>query len=117
MALDDCTHGSVIRVSDMVHSNPLSNDEHTIHEIHDILLSYYELARKRFVDNVRMQVADYFLVTGPDTPLKLFSPRFVAAMSNEQLEDVAGEDGRTRQQRANLEREAKVLENARGILQ
>ena len=31
---------------------PLSKMEHTVRDIHDILLSYYKLARKRFVDNV-----------------------------------------------------------------
>ena len=40
-----------------------------------------------------MQVADYFLVTGSDTPLTLFSPKFVAGMTfGTTKEDVAGED-------------------------
>lgn len=46
-----------------------SNLEHTVCDLHDILRSYYKVARKRFVDNVCMQAADYHLVTGPDTPI------------------------------------------------
>lgn len=117
MTLSDSKHGSVIRVSDFIHSHPMGNNEHIVQEIHDILLSYYKLARKRFVDNMRMQVADYFLVTGPDTALKLFSPAFVTAVTSEQLETVAGEDPTVRRQRTGLEKGIELLQKARGILQ
>ena len=90
-SFSDCSHGSVVRVEDLVQNHPLGNDDHIILEMHDILKSYYKLSRKRFVDNVRMQVVDHFLVTGPDTPMKLLSPKFAAAMTSQQLEDVAGE--------------------------
>ncbi|CAH0019345.1 unnamed protein product, partial [Clonostachys rhizophaga] len=46
--------GPVVRLDDIVQTHPLSNNEQVVQEIHDILKSYYELARKRFVDNVRM---------------------------------------------------------------
>ena len=85
-------------------------------EVHDILRSYYELARGRFVDNVRMQVCDHFLVTGPETPLALFSPTLVAAMSDDQLEEVAGEDPRVKAKRATLEKTIDQLENGKKIL-
>ena len=39
-----------------------------------------------------MQAADYFLVTGHDAPMRVFSPRFVSELTNEQLEAIAGED-------------------------
>ena len=47
-----------------------SNLKHTVDDLHDILHSYYKVARKRFVDIVCMQAADYFLVTGHDAPIK-----------------------------------------------
>lgn len=95
----------MVKLADISQSHPLSNTDHVVVEIHDILRSYYKVARKRFVDCVRMQVADFLLITGPDTPLSIFSPEFVVAMSPEQLEEVAGEDARTKRQRNQLERE------------
>jgi hypothetical protein len=103
-------------MSDIVENHPLSNTDHAIQEIHDILKSYYKVARKRFVDSVRMQVADYFLVTGSDTPLTLFSSTFVTSMSPEQLEEVAGEDVTVKRRRAHLEKEIKQLQEGRRIL-
>ncbi len=117
MSFSDCSHGSVVRVQDVVQHHPPSNTEHVIQEIHDILLSYYELARNRFVDNMRMQVTDYFLVAGPDTPLKIFTPAFVTSMNGEQLEDVAGEDTAVRRKRTDLSNYIKLLESAKKILQ
>ena len=81
----------------------MGNDEHIVQEIHDILLAYYKLALKRFIDDVRMHVADYHLIVGPDTPLKLFSPKLVTSLTSEQLEDVAGEDTLTKRRRQELD--------------
>lgn len=94
----------------------MSNMEHTIQDIHDILKAYYKVARKRFVDNVCMQASDHYLVTGPDTPLKLFSATFVSGLSGEQLEDIAGEDVATRRRRKGLKREIAELTAGRKIL-
>ena len=109
-------YGDVVRFTDIMQNNPLSNSTHTVREIHDILRSYYKVARKRFVDCVRMQVSDFFLVTGPDTPLTLFSPNFIAAMLPEQLEDVASEEPKVKNQRAKLEKAIKQLEEGNRIL-
>lgn len=78
---------------------PSSNTEHAVRDIHDILRSYYKVARKRFVDNVCIQGTDYHLITGPDIPLRVFSPQFVVELSAERLEAVAGEDTTSIQQR------------------
>ena len=94
----------------------LSNLEHTVCDLHDILKSYYKVARKRFVDNVCMQAADFHLVTGPDTPIRVFSPKFVSKLSPEQLETIAGEDISRKRKRAELEREIKSLEKAKKFL-
>ena len=93
-----------------------SNLEHTVCDLHDILKSYYKVARKRFVDSVCMQAADFHLVTGPDTPVRVFSPKFVSKLSTEQLETIAGEDISRKRKRAELEREIKSLEKARKFL-
>lgn len=67
----------------------MSNANHAIQDLHDILHSYYKVARQRFVDSLRMQAANCYLTTGPSTSLKLLSPAFVAEMTPEQMEDVA----------------------------
>ncbi len=94
----------------------ISNLDHTVRDIHDILKSYYKVARKRFVDNVCMQGTDFHMITGPDTPLRLFSPEFVVELSAEQLEAVAGEDATSVQQRKSVEKEIESLTEGRKIL-
>ena len=51
----------------------MSNDDHTIQDLHDTLKPYYKVARKRFVDAVCLQVVDHFLVSGEasQSPLDL----------------------------------------------
>lgn len=93
-----------------------SNLEHTVCDLHDILKSYYKVARKRFVDNVCMQSADFHLVTGPDTPVRVFSPKFVSKLTPEQLESIAGEGPSRKRKRAELERKIESLKKARKIL-
>jgi len=106
----------VVRVDDIVHNHPMSNTEHIVIEMHDILKSYYKVARKRFVDNLCMQAADYHLVTGPDSPLRLFSPQFVSELSEEQLSEIAGEDAALKRRRAVLNKAIKNLEEGKKIL-
>ncbi|CAG9945405.1 unnamed protein product [Clonostachys rosea f. rosea IK726] len=109
-------YGSVVRLDDIVQTHPLSSNEQVVQEIHDILKSYYELSRKRFVDNVRMQAVDHFLVTGPNTPLKLFTPRFATGLSPAQLDEVVGEEQNAKRQRARLEKEIGLLKECVAIL-
>lgn len=111
---DDGTE--VVALHDIGHTFNVSNLEHTIQDLHDILRSYYKVARKRFVDNICMQGADHHLVTGPDTPIKVFSPAFVADLSAEQLEVIAGEDVSTKRKRAELTREIANLEKGKKVL-
>ena len=93
----------------------MSNTEHTVFEVHDILKAYYKVAKKRFVDNVCMH-ADFILVTGPNNPLKILSPQFVSSLSDEQLEEIAGEDIGLRRKRTALDKEVKDLEIGKKIL-
>ncbi len=112
----DCSHGEVVKLDDIIQNHPMSNDDHAIRGLHDILQSYYKVARKRFVDPLRMQAADFQLTTGPCTSLKLFSPVFVAEMTPTQLEKVAGEDLTLKRRRIQLEKESKNLEDSKRIL-
>ena len=111
------TEGSkVVRLASVMETYNASNLEHTVQDLHDILKSYYKVARKRFVDNICMQGADYHLVTGPDAPIKVFSPAFVADLTSEQLESIAGEDISTRRKRAALKHEIQNLEKGKKVL-
>ncbi|CAH0022625.1 unnamed protein product [Clonostachys rhizophaga] len=109
-------YGDMVRLDDVVSQHPLQNGEQMIQEIHDILKSYYLLSRKRFIDNVRMQVADDLLVTGPNTPLKIFSSEFVSEMTDEELDDVAGEDPNVRRNRDAVQEKINLLRKALKIL-
>ncbi|KAF2230737.1 dynamin GTPase [Viridothelium virens] len=114
---NDCKHGKVVRFEDITTAEPpMSNTQHTVRELHDILFSYYKVARKRFVDNVCMQAVDHHLISGLESPLQLFSSDFVTDLSEEELEDIAGEDEGLKRQRKQLEKEIKDLEAGRKIL-
>ncbi|PGG96549.1 hypothetical protein GX51_07782 [Blastomyces parvus] len=112
----DCSHGTVVRFRDIVHQNHMSNVEHTVHDLHDTLKPYYKVAQKRFVDSVCMQAVDYHLITGPQTPLKQFSPAFVQGLSAEQLGEITGEDPKLKRKRVQLRKEISELEAGRKIL-
>jgi hypothetical protein len=113
--LSNYNYEKVLKIDDIVDQQNMSNSEHTILEIHDILESYYKVACKRFVDNVRMQVCDFHLVTGPETPLSLFSPTFVAKLSADELEEIASESVAVKSKRAHLEKEIAQLTEAMSI--
>ncbi|OQE03259.1 hypothetical protein PENSOL_c001G05377 [Penicillium solitum] len=95
---------------------PMSNTERTVRYIHDILAAYYEVASKRFVDNICMQATGYCLLTGPRKPLGLFSPQFVANLTEEQLMEIAGENAALSRRRAQLKKGIQGLETGRKII-
>ncbi|PSN58650.1 hypothetical protein BS50DRAFT_64793 [Corynespora cassiicola Philippines] len=94
----------------------ISNLKHTVQDIHDILKAYYTVARKRFVDNVCMQATDYHLVSGPETPLKVFSPSLISNLTSNQLETIAGEDMNSIQRRKELYKEIESLRDGINVL-
>lgn len=108
--------GAVIYVNSAIHVSKGSNTEHTIQDLHDILKSYYKVARKRFVDVLCMQAADYYPVTGPHAPARVFTPAFVSELTDEELEQIAGEDMASKKTREKLQREIGNLENGKKIL-
>ena len=93
-----------------------SNAEHAQEDIHDILKSYYKVARKRFVDNVYLQAVDQFLLSGPKSPLAVFSERWVVMLEKEKLEEIAGESRVTREKREALRKKIEDLEEAIKIM-
>ena len=84
--------------------------------LHDLLHAYYKVARKRFVDYLCMQVADYHLVNGPESPLLVFDPSFVGKLSPEKLRLIAGEQETIRWKRDCLKQEIEKFEKAKKIL-
>jgi hypothetical protein len=93
-----------------------SNAEQVKEDIHDILQSYYKVARKRFVDNVCRTVIEYFLLDGNKSPLKILNPELIAGMSETQLDMIAGEDATTKRERERLVSEIRGLEEAMKVL-
>lgn len=93
-----------------------SNGEQVCDDILDVLVSYYEVSRKRFVDVVCQQVIVHLLVRSKDGPLNLFGPELVMSLTSEQLDTIAGEDDDSKQGRQQLEREIANLEAAIKVL-
>ncbi|KAK4862607.1 hypothetical protein LT330_002740 [Penicillium expansum] len=116
VTMHDGSSQDCYQISDLVQVHDMSNSEQTVEDIHDILKSYYKVARKRFVDNVCMQAADFHLVTGPEAPMNIFSPSWVYCLTDEQLEHIAGEELSIRRKRHRLQKETKDLEAGRKIL-
>ncbi|KAL3436880.1 P-loop containing nucleoside triphosphate hydrolase protein [Aspergillus tetrazonus] len=92
------------------------NRQQVCEDILDTLMSYYKVARKRFVDIVCQQVIQYFLLETDDGPLRIFSPDLVMSLGTEELEMVAGEDAESKRRRDILKREIENLEAALKIL-
>lgn len=109
-------YGPVVRFDDIISNRSMSNVEHVVQDLQDILQSYYKVARKRFVDTVCMQGTEYHIISGSRTPLKLFSPAFVGTMNAEQLAEVAGEDAAVVRRRTRLKKEIEDLEKGKKIL-
>ncbi len=89
-----------------------SNAEHVREDIHDTLEAYYEVAHKRFVDNVFHQAVHYSLLSGTDSPLQLFSGQWVIQLQAEKLAAIAGESRLTRDRREKLKKKIQDLEGA-----
>lgn len=106
----------VTKKDSIVQSVQMGNIQHTVEDIHAILKSYYKVARKRFVDVVCMQAADHILVTGPDSPLRLFTPSYVHHLSLDSLRLVAGEEVISKRTRKTLEDEIESLKAGKKVL-
>ena len=94
----------------------MSNDEHIIQDIHDILESYYKVSRETFVDNICKQTANHYLLHCEKSPLALFSPDYVGKLSVLELEEIAGEAPGLEISRPQFNQEASNLTEAMKIL-
>ncbi|KAK7750309.1 hypothetical protein SLS62_007716 [Diatrype stigma] len=110
--------GVFVTWSQLKNSLPLnkSNAQHVREYMHDVLKSYYKVARKRFVDVVRQQAVDYFLLRGPGSPLRIFTTELVLGLNADQLDMIAAEDAPVRDQRERLAREIESFEEALKVL-
>ena len=113
----DVAGNEVVKIGDVTNIQHMSNAQHIMREISDTLGVYYRVARKRFLDNVRMQVVDRLLLKGPESPLKIFSPGWVAGLDAGTLETIAGEEPIMRRRRHDLAQRIKRLEEGKKILQ
>lgn len=95
----------------------MSNDDHTIQDLHDTLKSYYKVARKRFVDAVCLQAVDHFLVSGKISPLWILSPYFIGKMLDAELHQIAGDEDENIRRRNMLEIELCSLKAEEKILE
>ncbi|KAL2136255.1 hypothetical protein VTI74DRAFT_4688 [Chaetomium olivicolor] len=94
----------------------MSNLDDIVEKLHDDLASYYDIARKRFVDNVLNQAVNYHLLFGPSTPLGLFSQDWVMQLNADQLKIIAGDSPSVVERREMLERKIDDLRKAKDIL-
>jgi hypothetical protein len=107
----------VINLSDVADAvTNKSNAAHATETIHDTLEAYYKVAYKRFVDNVFSQAVNYRLLSGPESPLRLFSEQWVLSLDAKKLFLVAGESRFTRERRERLKNEIQNLKVAMEIL-
>ncbi|SMY28870.1 unnamed protein product [Zymoseptoria tritici ST99CH_1A5] len=108
---------AVVQMKDLEsHVKNMSNDEHVINDIHDILKSYYKVSRKTFVDNICKQAASHYLLHCETSPLALFSPVWVSELSATELEEIAGEAPGLKRMRIQLAKEVDSLREAMKIL-
>jgi hypothetical protein len=89
----------------------LSNEDQAVNDIHDILKSYYQVAMKRFMDNVVLQVVERIYL-GDDGPVKAVSPEYVGTLSETDLSDIAAESYATSSARMDIGYRLERLEKA-----
>ncbi|KAF2023591.1 dynamin GTPase [Setomelanomma holmii] len=116
-AFHNGNHGMVVRLEQASQSVRLmSNEQHVVQDIHDILKSYYKVCRKTFVGSVCRQSVIHYLLECDECPLALFSPMFVSQLSADALEELAGEAPGLKRLRAQLTKEVASLAKAVRIL-
>ncbi|KAI2620006.1 P-loop containing nucleoside triphosphate hydrolase protein [Hypoxylon sp. NC1633] len=94
----------------------MGNSDHVREYMHDILKSYYQVSRKRFVDVVCQQAVNHYLLQGKESPLKIFSTQMVLNLSDDLLDMIAAEDAPVKLRREKLARDIKSFEEALKVL-
>lgn len=100
-------------VSGEVQTQTLEDLEHDakLFELHDWLICYLKVAVPRFIDNVVTQVVHRHLL-GPRGPLRVFDADFVDNLTAPELEDLVGEDEKTKIKREKLSEQIEALDKA-----
>ena len=107
-------HPSPINFDTMKAGAHQSNETAMIHEIHDTLKAYYGVAIKRYIDNVANMVVERNLL-GSNGLVRIFTPDYVAGLSAENLQYIAGEEEATSDLRQDLLAQMDRLEKAKRI--
>jgi hypothetical protein len=94
----------------------LSNEDQAVNDIHDILKAYYQVAIKRFMDNVILQVVERIYL-GDNGPVKAISPEYIGTLSETDLSDIAAESYATSSARTDICYRLKRLEKALTLAQ
>ncbi|RAR01056.1 glutamine-dependent nad(+) synthetase [Stemphylium lycopersici] len=116
-AFHNGSHGMVVRLEHAEQPvRSMSNEQHVVQDIHDILKSYYKVCRKTFVDSVCRQSVIHYLLECDDSPLALFSPMFVSQLSADALEEITGEAPGLKRSWEQLTKEVASLDKAVRIL-
>ena len=68
----------------------IKSEDQAVNDIHDALKAYYKVSLKRFVDQVIKGPIEDDLF-GESGPVRIFSPRFVSLLTDEQLANIAAE--------------------------
>lgn len=107
---------SVESVMSALHVTDKSNPEQVREYLHDILKSYYKVSAKRFVDVVCQQVINDLLLDSENSPLHVFNTNLVFDLNADTLDNIAGEDVGTKQERDRLSKEIDSLQEAMKVL-
>ena len=91
-----------------------SGDVAAVLKIHDTLKAYYTVALTRFIDNMSNQVIERNLMCNGG-PVRIFTPTYVAGLSPEDLNAIAGEDEASSDHRQELRTQIARLEKAKRI--
>ena len=92
----------------------MSNSHNLENEIHDTLKAYYEIARDDYIEYVTQHIVENF-INSEDGPVLIFSPLYVAGLSDEQIAELAMEDEGVVKTRIEKEATLKRLKNAERI--
>ncbi|KAH7631146.1 hypothetical protein B0T09DRAFT_398779 [Sordaria sp. MPI-SDFR-AT-0083] len=110
---DSSSNSSSIKVKISVPlQQPSKTHADQVKENIDVLKSYYKIARKRFVDAICQQVVSLLLLNGDESPLNILCPELIAKLTDNQLEQIAGEDSASRSMRQGLDEEIEGLKAA-----
>lgn len=113
---EDCIPVEAIELSAAALAMSNSNLDKVVKDYHDVLYAYYEVAMRRFVDTVITQGMDDHLITGENSPIKVIKLSFTSKMTDDQINDIAGEDEFTKGEREALKKKIKALEDGRAEL-